>query len=222
LEGVTVNTLHPRRREVLALAPGLVFLDAAHATPPFLFFFRLLFGRTLARENLKFAGHLLGRSARMAVAPASARTAMGWAGAIGTASTAAIGGLAAHELISIYRPEWLARFRRGDADGVVRPDAAPAERTIGMSHEEPWEGPSSNLVHAARLIPGGAARGEAHTVVSHQRPVARGAVPGPSAIEIPSGAPGTWIAVEPLLVDIDRQRLYRATGELQPPILRFE
>ena len=217
-----MNTMHPRRREVLALAPGLLFLDTAYATPPFLFLFRLLFGRTLARENLKFAGHLLGRSARMAVAPASARTAVGWAGAIGTASTVAIGGLAAHELVSIYRPEWLERFRRGDADGVVGRDSSPAERLIGMSHEEPWEGPSSNLVHAARLIPGGPTGGDAQTVVSHQRPVATGAVPGPSAIEVPSGAPGTWIAVEPLLVDIDRQRLYRATGELQPPILRFE
>lgn len=195
-------------------------LDEASAAGPFLWLFRTIFGRTLARENLKFAGTMMGRAARVAVAPTSAANAMTWGGAIGTASAVGLTLITAHELVSIYKPGWIERLRQGLADREISADTPPENRLFGMQHSQPWPD-SANLVYGARIVtPESIESGKSapdEYVIGHQAPIVQGEVPQPFAAPLPV-EPSTY-GVVPFAYDLDRQRFYLENGDIPPPII---
>jgi hypothetical protein len=204
-----------------ALLTGALALPAmpVYSAGPLLWFWRLVSGRTLAREQMKFLGGVAGQALRTAVAPASVRTGMSLAGGIGVASSATIVALGAHQLAESYSPEWVARLKARIADFTISRGAGPEGRRVGFLHEEAWAEPA-NLMHGVRYHPADDEQAPPMTV-SHQRWVLAGEKPGPSVVELTTPSPGVY-AAEMFIWDLDRQRLYLSTGGLPPPIVKFD
>lgn len=211
-------------RGTTLLAGPLVFpAMPAEAAGPFLWFWRLAFGRTLAREQIRFLGGVAGQALRTAVAPAAARTGMSWTAGIGVASSATILAVGATQLAEIYSPAWFARLRGRIADYTISPTSSSDQRRVGVLHDDPWSEPTAaNLMYGVRYIPADPSEEPPPVSVSHQRLVLPGERPGASVVELQAPA-GRVYAPEPFVLDVDRQQLYIASGGgLPPPIVRFE